>query len=83
MLFGVYFAKMADEVSIGFAMVAAACTSFVMTALQNVSDHVECLFDNKDLANEFIEVAYPMYEIKMAMKIAGDEEVTEEDKKNS
>jgi len=73
-LFGVEFAYIAEKVTLTFAMITAAITSFVMTGLMNVSDHAESLFDYSDKVNEFIDVRYPVAEIKVAMKVAGDDE---------
>jgi len=76
-MFSTYFAQVAYAVTTTFALGAAVLTSLVMTALLNVADRVELIFDYTDYRNEFIDLVFPVAQLKVAMKIVGDEEDTE------
>lgn len=71
-VYGIYFAAVAEGTNIAFAIFAGILVSLVMTGLQNVSDHVECLFDHHDKRNEYIDIAYPIAQLKASMRVQGD-----------
>ena len=71
-VYGLYFAAVAEGTNIAFAIFAGVLVSIVITGLQNVSDHVECLYEAHDKRNEYIDIAYPMAQLKASMRIHGD-----------